>query len=1132
MRACSLRSGLGSGLLLTTLSFALTLATAGCSGETTGIGTGDAAGGDAPGIPDGRGGDGGVLPKPDADGGGGGGDLGGRDSVRPPDSGPGDTGPRPDGAGGQPFVDFCATNEACESGFCVQGPEGGVCTRTCLADCPDGWGCQGVLNVIPDVVFICVPLALPLCQGCQADAQCGDGTCQELDGGRWCLPRCDDQGGCGPGFRCDQEAPLPRCVPETGSCTCWRPEQAGRQETCAVTNEAGTCLGVAECDPAAGWQGCTARTPAPETCNGEDDDCNGLLDDGVADEPCEVTVAGVGTCTGVARCLGLRGMVCDAPVPAVETCDFRDEDCDGQTDEPFLVDGAYGTDEHCGSCNASCAGVLPNATATCDPTRSPPRCVVAACAPGFTRLNEFQCIPEGAGLCEPCESDETCLFAGGRCLDLGFGRFCARPCGDALPCPQGYACTDVGGGERQCTPVSGSCTCSEATVGQRRDCSTTWSDPADPDAPSVTCFGFEVCQTDGWSGCTLPAEACDSLDNDCDGRIDEGFRDEATGLYLEDANCGRCGNDCAFLTFANAAGVCALIGPVPGCVMHCDEGYVDVDDNPTNGCECEIVAGPDVPDGVDSNCDGVDGDVDAAVFVSKEGDDLATGAIDDPVRSVAAAIALAAAQGKRDVYVATGLYEESVHLVADVHVYGGYGADFRVREPRVYETTLFGGAPDGEADAPGTVNAVDLGAAAATLDGFTVFGLSGFGPGESSVAVYVRDSGAGVRLSDNRIVAGNGTAGARGADGGDGPDGAAGGAGAPPVDVGTATCAGETAGGAGGQQTCGGVPVSGGGGGAAVCPDYDESPDGDPIWSSPFDQTRLPIESGEDGAGPEGGAGGEAGYDALLYADVGSCDVCQAPRAAIGAPFLPHDGADGGAGAAGTDGAAGAGCAAGEGALVAGRWAGVPGTAGGAGSAGSGGGGGGAGGGVETVECARAGNPEVGDHDRGGSGGGGGAGGCAATGGGGGTAGGGSFGVVVVFTAPPDAGLPAVSGNTILTGRGGRGGDGGNGGRGGAPGDGGAGGPADPTNELIWCAGEGGRGGRGGRGGHGGGGGGGCGGVSWGLYVEGAGAVSLAPLADNQVERRGTAGAGGTGGASLGSSGASGAPGAGGARNF
>jgi MYXO-CTERM domain-containing protein len=95
-------------------------------------------------------------------------------------------------------------------------------------------------------------------------------------------------------------------------------------------------------------------------------------------------------------------------------------------------------------------------------------------------------------------------------------------------------------------------------------------------------------------GC-VPAgeELCNELDDDCDGLADEDF-----DLAQDPANCGACGESCllpnAFATCE--VGTCA--------VERCEIGYVDVDGNPTNGCEYECqTSGNEICDDVDNDCD-------------------------------------------------------------------------------------------------------------------------------------------------------------------------------------------------------------------------------------------------------------------------------------------------------------------------------------------------------------------------------------------------------------------------------------------------------------------------------------------------------------------------------------------------
>ena len=48
----------------------------------------------------------------------------------------------------EPFGPGCECNENsdCTTGWCVQGPQGSICTIPCIDSCPDGFHCQDIAN--------------------------------------------------------------------------------------------------------------------------------------------------------------------------------------------------------------------------------------------------------------------------------------------------------------------------------------------------------------------------------------------------------------------------------------------------------------------------------------------------------------------------------------------------------------------------------------------------------------------------------------------------------------------------------------------------------------------------------------------------------------------------------------------------------------------------------------------------------------------------------------------------------------------------------------------------------------------------------------------------------------------------
>ena len=408
----------------------------------------------------------------------------------------------------------CTDNAQCISSFCVESPNGRVCSKTCNDSCPTDWVCK-IVTVTGDVSAICMPMSLNLCEPCTITKDCNG----ELTGGlaicinngadgSFCGSDCGTTGACPSGFTCSDQndgagGMSRQCIPvENGQCQCSRRAiSMSLQTECFQVGDGGAmCKGLRKC-LVGGLTVCDARKPRPEECNNIDDDCNGLTDELQGKFPCSRTNL-VGTCTGAGDCQNGMVINCDARTPEIESCNGMDDNCDGNTDEGLCYDGKDCTSDKCDPGSNVC--VFTPIAGPCDDLNP---CTVNDHCDG-----NGQCVAGAQKNCDdlnPC-TDDGCDPGTGKCIH----RANTAPCDDADSCTVNDSCLSTicrGGPLKSCPEDGNPCTNNERCDSRTGACIWDTNDGVQCDDGN----GCTINDTCSGGRCVGPGDWCDTQTITC-----------------------------------------------------------------------------------------------------------------------------------------------------------------------------------------------------------------------------------------------------------------------------------------------------------------------------------------------------------------------------------------------------------------------------------------------------------------------------------------------------------------------------------------------------------------------------------------------------------------------------------------
>ena len=272
-------------------------------------------------------------------------------------------------------------------------------------------------------------------------------------------------------------------------CTCTDGSTQGCYTGAPATLNVGECKGGMQICVGGQWGACSGETlPAIESCNAKDDDCDGAVDDGLGAVNC-----GIGLCqASVPFCVGGNIQTCVPGQPAAEICDGKDNDCNGNVDDGLGtttcgLGECLHTVPFCANGQPNLCSPLPPATESCDGKDNNCNGVIDDGNPG----GGGTCMTGGTGVC----AAGTLNCTNGAVICVQNTQPSGETCDGLDNNCDGAADNGNPGGGLSCP------------TGKQGVCST---------GTTACAAGAVQCNQN-----TPPStEICDGLDNNCDGLVD------------------------------------------------------------------------------------------------------------------------------------------------------------------------------------------------------------------------------------------------------------------------------------------------------------------------------------------------------------------------------------------------------------------------------------------------------------------------------------------------------------------------------------------------------------------------------------------------------------------------------------